>query len=412
MAKKSLILLVDNYPYGSGEFFLDDEINVLSQYFERIHVFSPGDSSQENRSIPSNVKIIKTSAINRVLYWAGFLRSIFFIPLWTDFFSVRHFFKINPSWNIFKILVADYIKAYQLKKDIQRYLIDHSISNSDCIFYSYWHDYKAVALAMLNNSGQMKAVVRAHGWDVDYPRHAIPYLSFKQYIVSNTTKSICISEYGKNRLQEIISSSEASKIEVLKLGKANSRSCVMEKDTMNQIHICSCSSLIPLKRVDLIIKLLSHLPFESIRWTHFGDGPLKSSLLTMAQSKLPHCTIDFKGTVPNEAILDFYHSHYIDLFVNMSSSEGIAVSIMEAQSAGIPVLATSVGGTPEIVNSENGFLVENDFDTRACALQIAEYLKSSASEIASKRNASYQNWKENFDAEKNYHTFAKMILAL
>jgi glycosyltransferase involved in cell wall biosynthesis len=157
---------------------------------------------------------------------------------------------------------------------------------------------------------------------------------------------------------------------------------------------------------------LSLLPFESIRWTHFGDGPLKASLEALEQSKLPHCTIDFKGNVPNEAILDFYHSHYIDLFVNMSSSEGIPVSIMEAQSAGIPVLATSVGGTPEIVHPENGFLVEKDFDTRACALQITEYLMGSEVQIESKRSASYQNWKENFDAEKNYHNFAKMILAL
>jgi glycosyltransferase involved in cell wall biosynthesis len=309
-------------------------------------------------------------------------------------------------------LAIDFIKAYQLKKDIQRYLINHSIPYTDCIFYAYWHDYKAVALAMLSSRDLIKSVVRAHGWDVDYPRHAIPYLPYKEFIVSNTTKSVCISEYGKERLEEVTSSKEVSKIEISKLGKMNSRACIFEKEKTNQIHICSCSSLIPLKRVDLIIEFLSHLHFESITWTHFGDGPLKASLEALAQSKLPHCKIDFKGNVPNGAILDFYHSHYIDLFVNMSSSEGIPVSIMEAQSAGIPVLATSVGGTPEIVNIENGFLVEKDFDIIDCAKEIGSFLLKPEEEIYAKRLASYNNWNKNFNAQKNYHNFAENILSL
>ena len=40
---------------------------------------------------------------------------------------------------------------------------------------------------------------------------------------------------------------------------------------------------------------------------------------------------------------------HIDLFINTSSSEGVPVSIMEALSVGIPIIATDVGGTKEIV---------------------------------------------------------------
>lgn len=42
----------------------------------------------------------------------------------------------------------------------------------------------------------------------------------------------------------------------------------------------------------------------------------------------------------------------------MSDSEGIPVSIMEAMSFGIPVIARNVGGMSEIVNEENGLLLE------------------------------------------------------
>jgi glycosyltransferase involved in cell wall biosynthesis len=47
-----------------------------------------------------------------------------------------------------------------------------------------------------------------------------------------------------------------------------------------------------------------------------------------------------------------------DLYVNSSISEGISLTILEAMAAGVPVIATSVGGTPEIVSDgHSGLLV-------------------------------------------------------
>lgn len=57
----------------------------------------------------------------------------------------------------------------------------------------------------------------------------------------------------------------------------------------------------------------------------------------------------------------------------MSDSEGIPVSIMEAMSFGIPVIARNVGGMSEIVNEENGLLLEND-DAEDAASKISSLL--------------------------------------
>ena len=46
-----------------------------------------------------------------------------------------------------------------------------------------------------------------------------------------------------------------------------------------------------------------------------------------------------------------------DLYVSSSISEGISLTILEGMSAGLPVIATSVGGTPEIVDASCGILV-------------------------------------------------------
>ena len=48
-------------------------------------------------------------------------------------------------------------------------------------------------------------------------------------------------------------------------------------------------------------------------------------------------------------MLDYYKNNIIDIFINLSASEGIPVSIMDAISFGIPCIATNVGGTGEIV---------------------------------------------------------------
>jgi glycosyltransferase involved in cell wall biosynthesis len=85
---------------------------------------------------------------------------------------------------------------------------------------------------------------------------------------------------------------------------------------------------------------------------------------------------------------------------------------MEAQSAGIPVLATAVGGTPEIVNNENGILVDKDEKDELIALKIKNYLDLPEVEKQKKRERSHQNWKENYNAETNFTNFIQTILEL
>ena len=82
---------------------------------------------------------------------------------------------------------------------------------------------------------------------------------------------------------------------------------------------------------------------------------------------------------------------------------------MEALSAGIPALATNVGGTAEAVNSKNGFLIPADFDCRNVAQIIDDYLNLPISEQNVYRQNAYDFWKENYDAAKNYAVFLQHI---
>lgn len=70
----------------------------------------------------------------------------------------------------------------------------------------------------------------------------------------------------------------------------------------------------------------------------------------MAKDKLrDNIQYEFKGNVSNTELMKQYQDKNYYVFVNVSSSEGIPVSIMEATSFGIPCIATDAGGTKEII---------------------------------------------------------------
>ena len=81
-----------------------------------------------------------------------------------------------------------------------------------------------------------------------------------------------------------------------------------------------------------------------------GDGPERRNLEALAGEGVH--LLGMRADIP--ALLESF-----DIFVLPSFNEGISNTILEAMAAGLPVVATAVGGTPElIVHEDNGLLVE------------------------------------------------------
>ena len=119
------------------------------------------------------------------------------------------------------------------------------------------------------------------------------------------------------------------------------------------------------------------------------------------------------GHLSNSEILRFYRENPVDLFVNVSASEGLPVSMMEAMSYGIPVAATDVGGVSELVQpGQNGFLWAVDVTPPVIAQTLTDFFHTPSSRKWALREAAWQTWHEMVNAEVQYPAFVKFLHSL
>ena len=96
--------------------------------------------------------------------------------------------------------------------------------------------------------------------------------------------------------------------------------------------------------------------------------------------------------------------------MNASTSEGVPVSIMEACSFGIPIVATDVGGISEVVsNGNNGLLLKPDFSIYDYAQAIKTIINLSDSEYENLCHSARNVFLENFDAKNSFTKFCEKI---
>ena len=101
-----------------------------------------------------------------------------------------------------------------------------------------------------------------------------------------------------------------------------------------------------------------------VKWSHIGDGDERSIIEQVLERVGDNVGVSLLGQLPHESVIDWLRENEVDVFVNVSTTEGVPVSIMEAFSFGIPVIATNVGGTREIVDDSCGVLLSADFTSQ------------------------------------------------
>ena len=95
-----------------------------------------------------------------------------------------------------------------------------------------------------------------------------------------------------------------------------------------------------------------------------GDGELRSALEALVAEQGLQSQITFLGQVQHAELLEMFRSQKLDIIVLPTLHEGIPAGLIEPMGYGIPVLSTTVGGVPELLEGDAGVMVPPAESTR------------------------------------------------
>jgi glycosyltransferase involved in cell wall biosynthesis len=133
------------------------------------------------------------------------------------------------------------------------------------------------------------------------------------------------------------------------------------------VTLVTTSRLVEKNGVGDVIESLKLLP-DSVRLRILGTGELGRKLEARAKDLGLENRIDFLGAIPQSEIPKYLWVS--DIFIRPSLSEGQGISFIEAMAAGLPVVATNVGGIPDFIRDEETGVFCNVRDLESIAEKI------------------------------------------
>ncbi len=146
----------------------------------------------------------------------------------------------------------------------------------------------------------------------------------------------------------------------------------IDKQEQKNKIIISTSRLVKKNGLSDLIKATAYLP-ANIKLRLVGIGPEESNLRKLVADLKLDGRVEFVGMVPPEEISE--QLAVADVFCRPSLSEGLGNSFLEAMAAGLPVVATPVGGIPDfLIDGKTGWFARPN-DPKDLAGKIAEILE-------------------------------------
>lgn len=419
--KKKLYIITQHFPYGDGEkTFIEPELRRLcaTGQFDITIISSEKKSSELTSEVDKSVKVVNIPITSVFEDFTKFALGIkygfrYFLSKDTKYERLELEKDGISLGKLFYSLIF-FIQANTFYHDIEKINLDMN----NAIIYTYWFHTQTLAFALHKSElRDINLISRIHGSDLYDDRTVYGRHPFRSMADDKLDKLFFIAEAGLEYYVDKIGKESSSKYILSRLGTECAESYyevrAQQKKT-DSFMLVSCSNLVPGKRVELIVQALSLIDKTCIQWVHFGDGNARNELEEMASKLLAsknNIQYDFKGKTHNREILSFYKSYLVGSFITTSQSEGCPVSVQEAMSFGIPIIATAVGEIPFMVDG-NGILLSENPSPDEVADAIEQMSNTPVDNIDSMRKKSRNLWEKHFDAEKNYRFFIDKLMDL
>lgn len=277
--------------------------------------------------------------------------------------------------------------------------------------YTYW--FNGATSALLDGLGHpgwpSDVVTRAHGVDLYEERQWHPR---RRYDVQHLSRMFPASRAGGDELRRI--GAPQDRVDPRYLGVEPLPQLAVRGRDPDRLRIASCAYMDPVKRIpdvaEAVIALARLQAPSPVDWEHFGDGPDSSMVRAVVmQASVENLRVQLHGDTDNASVRRQLHAGGFAAFVNLSASEGgVPLGVVEAAEAGIPFVATAVGGNLELDAREAGEVVPVGAAPEAVAAVIASV--AARAEVAGR--AARLMFEERLDATRTQRQFWDDLVSL
>lgn len=281
------------------------------------------------------------------------------------------------------------------------------------IFYTYWFSGETTGMCFAHVS---PLVSRAHGYDLYVERKEnegwIPYRRFDLHHIDKVillSRRACVylnKLYGFDSIKTLV-----SPLGVEDRNPAPFDGCSSD----DEIVFFSCAYPAPVKRLPLICQFVAEFARGNanlkVRWVHIG-AQYEDLMTKEVRSELPdNFHIDALGVKSNSYVHEFFSSHRVNFFINLSEMEGLPVSIMEAMAFGVPIIATNVGCVGDLLEDGGGVLVPPEISP-ADLVGIVTNILSDSDRYSQMRLAARSAQQKKFNSKRNHAALAAYMSEL
>lgn len=363
----SIVLMTRDFPFGGGEGFVRDEVARLARFGRVIVLPAFANLGETPRSMPEGA-VLDTSLAERGVL--SLLRPSTLATLGRV--AIR---ELSSRPSILRsprsiLRLAGYL--YRAGRLLDWVRIAKAEREAPRRVMAFWSNSEAFGMALAAAADpRIMLVSRSHRFDVWADENPGRYLPFRSVIAKHAHRLLPSSQEAAEHLREVLEV-DPDRVVVAPLGVDPP----FEPDPWrerDEVLVVSCSTSATVKRLPLVAAAVTEAaagdPDRRWKWIHLGTG--EEQIRTVLEGGPSNLDFEPTGWMSREAIYAFHRDRQPNCLINLSSSEGVPLSILEALSMRVPVVATAAGGTAEMVDDSVGALlpVEVDAETAGAAIR-------------------------------------------
>ena len=349
---KKIIIFTYAYPTGNSEdTFIEFELSRLSENFDKIEIIPVKNLGTTHKIFKKNINVNlelskKLNIKNLIIFF--FSRILFSLSFYNEIrrilFKKKFFIKL-------KMIILE-ITQSEIALD---WILKYKNNYKNYVFYSFWSNFLLLTFKKLKEDKNIKTISRVLGSDLNgfiKDDDFVPFIDIKFITLD---KIILLGDYQKDKLNKY---NLDKKIEIVPLGVFQQNNNINNKIDLNEpLIFISCGNLIEIKNNLLMINFLEKFLKQTnkkVKYIMIGNGILKNKILNKIKVN-SNIIFEYHEYVDN--FVNFLKKNKFNFFLNFSSQEGMAFTIMESMSCGIPAITSDIPPNRYLVNT-NGFLID------------------------------------------------------